>query len=123
MAQYPYSGLPSKFGPIFKPIIPVQLRYAKTHKITLPTTALIDSGADVCFCADYIGIWLGIAINKIKKVHSFTAANGGQLLTKSTTVTLHVAGKKYDAAFHFCDTLPKQFPLILGQVGFFDNIE
>ena len=54
MAKYPYY-VPTKN--VYKPWIRVNLGYKKTHKITPAAVhALIDSGADVCFCSTDIGI-------------------------------------------------------------------
>lgn len=122
MIEFPYVALPSKqLGKVLKPFIKVQLNYKKTHKITLPVVALIDSGADVCFCSDFIGTWLGINFNKIKEKAEFTAANGGKFEAKPVTVNLVVGDKNYPVKFYFTDVLPNYSPIILGQIGFFDS--
>jgi len=57
MSKYQYAN-PSPG--VYKPWVSVSLRYGKTHKVTpAAIVALIDSGADVCFCSKDIGIWLG----------------------------------------------------------------
>ncbi len=121
MIKTPYIALPSKVGPVYKPLIKVRLNYAKTHKITLPVTALIDSGADVCFCADLIGTWLGIQLNKINEEVKFIAANGEDFKTKPAVVRLIINGISYDCKLYFTDVLPPHIPIILGQMGFFDR--
>lgn len=124
MAVFPYTILPStNHQSIYKPLINVQLNYKKTHKITLPVKALIDSGADVCFCNDMIGSWLGISLDKIKADTNFTAANGQKFSTKSEIITLKVSGQSYDCKFYFTDVLPRHTPIILGQIGFFDHFK
>ncbi len=118
MPKYPYT-IPGEG--IYKPWIEVALGYKKTHKVTPASIiALIDSGADVCFCSKTIGEWLRIQFKK-KEVITFTAANGTPLHTIKEVVSLHVAGKKYECPFYFSDELPRETPIILGQAGFFDH--
>ena len=83
--------------------------------------ALIDSGADVCFCSKKIGEYLNISFKKIKRVEKFLAANNKFFLTQPEAVNLKVAGKELRCEFHFTDVLPELTPIILGQVGFFDK--
>ncbi|MBI3366117.1 retroviral-like aspartic protease [Candidatus Roizmanbacteria bacterium] len=120
----PYTLLPNKEGkPIHLPLIKVTLNYRKTHKITpVPISALIDSGADVCFCNETIGAWLGIKFNNIKE-KTFTTANRTTFKAKSEMITLDVSGKSYECRFFFTDTLPQHTPIILGQLGFFDHFK
>ena len=122
MAEYPYTILPGKEGKkAYKPLINVSLQYKKTHRVTLPIKALIDSGADVCFCADYIGIWLGVSLIQSRQSTEFTAAKNQKFIATPSLVTLRVAQKTYEAVFYFTSVLPKNIPVILGQSGFFDK--
>ena len=123
MAKYPYSILPiPSGGQVFKPLISVRLIYKKTHKLTAPVYGLIDSGADVCFCSQDIGLWLGINF-KNKKPISFTAANNKAFLTFKEVISLQVCRLTYDCPFYFSAELPPKFPIILGQIGFFDHFK
>lgn len=122
MAKYPYTILPGDKRSVYKSLIPVTLNYKKTHKITLPVTALIDSGADVCFCSKNIGVWLGIQFAK-KKRTKFTAANRSTFWASREDVTFYAGGKHYNCPFFFTDVLPKETPIILGQFGFFDHFK
>lgn len=119
MAKYPYFIPAPK---VYKPWIKVLLNYKKTHKITSGIVALIDSGADVCFCAKYIGEWLGIRF-KEKQSTTFTAANGSQFKAVAETVNLIACNKGFDCMFFFADDLPRETPIILGQLGFFENFK
>ncbi len=78
MRKYPYYIPANK---VYKPWIPVRIGYKKTHKVTpAPISALVDSGADVCFCSKEIADYLGVGEkNKTKRV--FTTANGSPLPT------------------------------------------
>ena len=88
MAKFPYISLPGNEGKVvLKPLIKVRLIYLKTHKITNPIYALIDSGADVSFCEKNIGIWLGINFTKLKNT-SFRAANKKILMPKRKLLLL-----------------------------------
>ncbi len=118
MRKYPYYIPANK---IYKPWITVSIGYKKAHKITpAPITALIDSGADVCFCSKEIADFLSVnEKNKTTKV--FTTANGSPLPTFQETLTLYVGGRIYDCTFYISDKLPVETPIILGQLGFFDN--
>ncbi len=123
MPKYPYIILPGKPRPVYKPDITVVLNYRKTHKVTPPILAMIDSGSDVCFCLKNIGEWLGIQFNKKKKAEVFTAANRSKFKARRENVTLFACGKNYNCPFFFTDVLPPRRPVILGQFGFFDHFK
>ncbi len=120
----PYTLLPSIYkGSVRLPLAKVILNYKKTHKITpVPISALIDSGADVCFCNETIGAWLGIKFNKNKE-GIFTTANKTTFKAKPEIITIHSYNKIYECKFFFTDTLPQHTPIILGQIGFFDHFK
>lgn len=118
MRKFPYYIPQNK---IYKPWIPVQIGYKKTHKITPASiTALIDSGADVCFCSKDIADFIGVT-SKNKEKAIFTAANGTPLPTFLEVLTLYIRGKSYECSFYISDKLPFETPIILGQLGFFDH--
>lgn len=118
MYKYPYYIPTNK---VYKPWIPVNIGYKKTQKITgASVTALIDSGADVCFCSKDIAHVLGVT-EKGKQKMIFTTANGTPLPTFLETLTLYIGGKIYDCSFYISDKLPAETPIILGQLGFFDH--
>ncbi len=121
MIKFPYVALPSKLGKVYKPLIKVRFNYPKTHKVTLPVPALVDSGADVCFCSDFIGLWLGIQFNKIKKDEEFTAANGQTFKAKPAKIKIYIENIDYETIIYFTNVLPRNTPIILGQIGFFDR--
>jgi hypothetical protein len=123
MFHFPYTKLPSVAKKeVYAPLAKVRLSFHKTHKITpVPVASLIDSGADVCFCADYIGIWLGIQLSRIKTVGEFTAANGSKFIAKPANICIQAYNKNYDYLMFFTSVLPKHTPIILGQIGFFDH--
>ena len=122
MPKYPYTILPADAHPVYKPLVRVNLNYKKTHKVTLPIIALIDSGADVCFCLKDIGAWLGIQFRKKKEI-KFTAANRTTFKAVREDINLYVAEKNYNCPFFFTDVLPRETPIILGQFGFFDHFK
>lgn len=118
MRKHPYYIPAPK---VYKPWIQVSLSYRKTHKILFaPVTALIDSGADVCFCSKEIADFLGID-KKNKQKATFTAANNTTLSTYVETLTLYVGNREYDCSFYISEQLPAETPIILGQLGFFDR--
>lgn len=121
MAKYPYTVLPGKDGLVYKPLIKVVLGFQKTHKITPPILALIDSGADVCFCLEDIGAWLGIKFKTKRKMTTFKAADNKSFRAFKEEVILYVNQRKYLCPFFFTDVLPRETPLILGQRGFFNR--
>ena len=106
-----------------KPLIPMRLCYEKTHKV-LPSNimALVDSGADVCFCSEDIAFWLG-SRPKGKSTKEFTAANNQTFKTYKETFKLMTCGKVYECDFYVSSSLPKVAPIILGQSGFFDKFQ
>lgn len=85
-----------------------------------PVTALIDSGADVCFCSKDIADFLGVSAKGKEKI-IFTTANRSSLPTFLDILTLYVGGKTYECSFYISDKLPPETPIILGQLGFFDH--
>ena len=125
MIQIPYTKLPSvSQKEVYTPLAKVRLGYKKTHQITpFPIVALIDSGSDVYFCSDLIGMWLGIKFDKVKTKAEFTAANRSTFITKPAVVTLYAYNKQYEYEFYFSATLPRHTPIILGQLGFFDHFK
>lgn len=121
MAKYPYYLVPTNNA--YKPWIQVRLGYHKTHKITpAPLVALIDSGADVCFCEKNLGLWLGAKLSKGES-QTFVTANRGSFEAIKETLALHVCGKQYECPFYFTNSLPRETPIILGQRGFFDHFK
>lgn len=120
MRKFPYYIPQDK---VYKSWIPVQIEYKRTHKITsAPITALIDSGADVCFCSKDIADFLGVNPKNKEKV-TFTTANRTSLPTFLEILTLHIGGRNYECSFYVSDKLPFETPIILGQLGFFDHHE
>ncbi|MBI4092262.1 MAG: retroviral-like aspartic protease [Candidatus Levybacteria bacterium] len=123
MSKFPYTALPTASGiPVLKPLVGIRLGFKKTHKITPKILALIDSGADVCFCDSNIALWLGVNF-KNKKTFGFTAADNQTFQAVKETIALYVDGKEYECDFYFSDTLPRHTPIILGQKGFFDHFK
>lgn len=121
MASYPYVVLPGP-KPVYKPWIRVMLGYEKTHKVTHGVVALVDSGADVCFCTLVIELWLGIR-SRQSAVEEFIAANRTTLTAYREVIVLLACGKKYNCPFYFTKDLPRETPIILGQIGFFDHFK
>lgn len=122
MSKYSYTALPGRLGPIYKPFIPVTLEYKKTRKITSAVYALVDSGADVCFCMENIAFWLGYR-KKEKLSITFTTANKTTFSAVKALFTLHVADKRYECPMYISKDLPPETPIILGQLGFFDHFK
>lgn len=121
MPIYPYF-IPQ--GGVYKPWIPVRLNFKKTHKVTPHNiTALVDSGADVCFCSEDIAFWLGSRDHKNKEHREFTTANGGKFMAYKEEIDLITAGKSYKCPFYISNELPRETPIILGQLGFFDHFK
>lgn len=106
---------------VYKPWIPVRIGFKKTHHVTPASViALIDSGADVCFCSQDIADFLGVS-KKGKEKKVFMTANNTPLETFLETLTFYVGGKSYECPFYISDKLPHETPIILGQLGFFDH--
>ncbi|OGJ22395.1 MAG: hypothetical protein A2804_00570 [Candidatus Pacebacteria bacterium RIFCSPHIGHO2_01_FULL_46_10] len=117
---YPYFHLQEN---IYKPWIEVRLGSPLTHKVLPhPVVALIDSGADVCFCSDALASYLGVASTKknVKK-EKFTAANNQIFTAYKINLRLYACGREYICPFFICSELPHETPIILGQKGFFTN--
>ncbi len=120
MPKYPYF-IPE--ANVYKPILPVILNFQKTHRITNQIPALVDSGADVCFCHEDIANWLGSMDQKTKEHKEFTTANNEKFIAYKENISILVCGKQYDCPFYISKELPRQTPIILGQLGFFDHFK
>lgn len=123
MTKFPYISLPTPTGEkVYKPLIQLRLSYSKTHKFTDPVWGIIDSGSDVCLCHKNIGIWLGLNFKKEDRV-KLKAANNQDFFTHKAKVILYVCGLRYECPIYFTDELVKNYPVILGQIGFFDRFK
>lgn len=120
MPKFPYVVIPGKDRDVYKPWISVNLDNPKSHRITPPIWALIDSGADNCLANITIGEWLKINFKSLPQ-KIFTAANGQRFKGYETEIVLFFAGKNYRCPFYFSSVIPIKAPIILGQTGFFDH--
>lgn len=123
MSKYPYWKLPGKEKPVFKPIIGVRLAYNKSHKLTTQCIpALVDSGADVCFCSEDIGLWLQVRFKK-EKLQEFRAANNTKFKAYKESITLYLGQEErpFPCPFFFSKALNPETPIILDRLGFFDR--
>ena len=103
------------------PLIYAMLIY-KHQLIKTPIPGLIDSGSQHCYCHLIIGEYLRINFKNRKPIIS-TAANGTKFKGFSEEVTLIVSGKRITAPIIFSSEMNPNFPLVLGQEGFFSNFE
>jgi hypothetical protein len=121
MSIFPYTELPSRKRITYSPLLNVRLNYKKTHKITHPISALVDSGADICMCSKDIGIWLGIDFRKLKEEIELRGISNCPIKAVKENVNLIVNNKDYLCPFYFSEDYPPNKPLILGQIGFLDH--
>ena len=123
MIHFPFLGLPGKSGKtVYKPIIPVSLAFRNTHRITSKIYALVDTGADVCFCHKDIGMFLRVNFSK-KPLEYFKAANNQEFPTQREQIRIHLGNSHIDCPFYFTDTLPRENPIILGEKGFLNRFK
>ena len=122
MAKYPYQNDPARHK-VPRPILPIKLGYKKTGKTTIPIRALVDSGADVCMCAQEVATWLGVEFDGTEKQFSIVTANGSASQAIRKNITLITQEKQYQCPFFFVEGInPMSIPL-LGQQGFFDHFK
>lgn len=103
------------------PLVPAIFIY-KHQVINRSIYCLLDSGAENCYCLKAIGDYLRIDFRRKKSVIS-TAANNSKFSGFVKPVHLLVNSKKIEVPFIFSDQLDPDFPVILGQKGFFSNFE
>ena len=123
MVKFPFLALPGKKGKvIYKPSIPVSLVFRKTHVVTSRIYALIDTGADVCFCNKNIGVFL--RVNFVNKpVEYFKAANDQKFPAQKEQIRVYLGNTQVDCPFYFTDALPRTTPIILGEKGFLNRFK
>ena len=121
--DYSYSSLSGATEPSAStyPLLPVIFIY-KHQIINYTIKALVDSGAENCYCLKSIGDYLRINFRRKKPIIS-TAANNSKLVGYSESINLLVNGKKIEAPFIFTANLDPNFPVILGQNGFFSQFK
>lgn len=120
---YLYSKLQGQSEKILSvyPLVPVTLVY-KHQLIKTPIFALVDSGAEYCYCLKTIGDYLRIKFQNKNKVTSL-AANNTEFVGYREIITGIVNGKRIEIPFVFSSNLNPSFPLILGQTGFFPSLK
>ncbi len=120
---YHYSPLSGdkETSPAIYPLIPVVVIY-KHQIINRSINCLVDSGAESCYCFKPIGDYLKINFKKSKPVESI-AANKTKFIGVMENIHLLVNGKKIETSFIFSDDLNPDFPIVLGQRGFFSEFK
>ncbi len=124
MATYPFYKLPAFDKQlILKPLIPIRLGSNHTHRITpVPLLALIDTGADACFCSTAISSWLRINTRKCKK-QNFLSVNNQQFSVKKTHLKIYFNKQKFDTTVYVSNNLPKNYQFILGTKEFLEKFK
>jgi len=103
------------------PLIYVILVY-KHQLIKTPIPGLVDSGSQHCYCHMTIGEYLRIDFKKKKPITS-TAANGSKFKGFLETITFIINSTRVDSPVIFSREMNPNFPLVLGQQGFFSNFQ
>lgn len=120
MSSFTYPYFQPQRG-VYLPWIMVRLgTRAAERQLSKPVVALVDSGAEVCFCSREIADYLGIELSKAQ-AQVFTTANDGRFTAYRVEMKLYVCRRAYRCQFYISEHLPKQLPIILGQRGFFDH--
>ncbi|MDP4010416.1 MAG: hypothetical protein Q8P37_00950 [Candidatus Spechtbacteria bacterium] len=115
--KFPYKKYGELVGaPVYRPVIPVELRYRKEN---VKYEVLVDSGADLCIFHKEIGELLGMEIEKGKKEYVI-GINGGREIFYVHSLTLNVGGWDYKIEAGFKD-MSKSGYGVVGQTGFFDK--
>lgn len=121
MSTFSYPYVEPQRG-VFLPWIMVRLGNKKEGtRLSKPVVALVDSGAEVCFCSKEIADYLGIELRSTRAQDFTTASNGTFSAYKVNDLKLYVCKRAYACEFYVTDSLPPQLPIILGQKGFFDH--
>ncbi len=110
----------TKFGPFFRPLVKVTLRYKKAEVNYL---ALLDSGADYNIFHSDIAKILKIELEKIKHTTTYTGIQ--KSTTKSTAypvkMEIGINDKSVSTLVSFSDDISTDGYGILGQQGFFSH--
>ena len=105
-----------------KPLAQVTLRNPKTG-LSNRTLALVDSGSDACFFDSEIGEALGIDTSSGAESKLMGIAPGKWVKQFIHSVTLEYSGHAFSVKVGFVSGLSKHGFGILGQSGFFDQVE
>lgn len=101
------------------PIIPVTISYgAKKFNVE----ALIDSGANICFCRQEFIHELGIKPEKCRKISVTGVGGSAAVLVHKLVVELEYGKFKFLADVGFGSFVFHGFAFILGQKDFFENV-
>ena len=103
------------------PLVYTMLIY-KHQLIKTPIPGLIDSGSQHCYCHMTIGEYLRINFKNKKSIIS-TAANGSKFKGFFETITLLINSTRVEVPVIFSPEMNPNFPLVLGQQGFFSNFQ
>lgn len=120
---YSYSPIAGPADPnlAIYPLLPINLIY-KHQLIKYPISALVDSGAEYCYCLKTIGEYLRINFRNKKPITS-RAANGTEFIGFKEIVGVIINGTKIESPFIFSDSINPSFPIILGQNSFFSQFK
>lgn len=105
-----------------KPLLPITLTNPDNRR-SLRCYALVDSGSDTCFFDAELGEVLGIDIPSGDRGKVYGVVPGKWEMHYSHPVIIEFMGKKYGIHAGFIRGLSKHGYGILGQKGFFDQVE
>ncbi len=115
--HYKRVGSNPSTGPIYRPIIPVEVR---NKRLSFPTEALLDTGADFCIFSGEIAKAVGIDIGT-GSPHEIVGVGGKVTKGFIHKIGLEIPGfSMFSCWGFFSDQLNDMNHAILGQVGFFD---
>jgi len=101
------------------PIIPITISYG-LRKFNVE--ALIDSGANICFCQQEFIRELGVEREKCRKISVTGVGGSTDVLVHKLDVELEYGKFKFTTDVGFGPFIFHGFTFILGQRGFFENV-
>ena len=105
-----------------KPLLPITLRHPKTGA-SRRFYALVDSGSDSCFFDYEYGEAIGLDVSRGKEGRVYGVIPGKWERQYSHNIVIEIGGKPHTITAGFMRGLSKHGYGILGQAGFFDQVE
>ena len=105
-----------------KPLLPISIRNPKTG-VSQRFYALVDSGSDSCFFDAELGETIGLQLSKGKEGKIYGVVPGKWERQYAHDIEIEFLGKKSRISAGFMHGLSKHGYGILGQSGFFDQVE
>lgn len=121
--QYAYKSIAVSLSPLKYELMPIRPVKVSSLKKSLNLEALIDSGANRCFCPIEVGEALAIPFSACPKQSVRGIGGAGDVYIHEVTIDVEHGSYTVKAEVGFGQFEFHGFSMILGQQGFFESID